>query len=261
MPSPDLPLKLDHLFTHHVDTRPVDFVRPGDTDRPTWAVYEDTRYLGTVHARFDSGHHWHVQSLREQHRDLDDAIRALRRPATWRADQARVRRWAHGILSDPRLVVLDVQTTTLTDPWAVQIGLTDRHGVLLFNEHLNPLAHIAPAATALHGITQQEAATSAPFAAIVPRLAQLLHGRRCLTYNAAFDRRVLERELHRHFRSSTRARDWLRQCTWVDAMRPYAAWKGLWSAHRRCYRYQPLGSTYEAVTNCRLLLTTLEQVR
>ncbi len=48
---------------------------------------------------------------------------------------------------------------------------------------------------------------------------------------------------------------------WVDAMRPYATWKGLWSACRHSYRYQPLGSSYEAVTNCRLLLTTLEQVR
>ncbi|MEU1408763.1 exonuclease domain-containing protein [Streptomyces sp. NPDC005728] len=154
-----------------------------------------------------------------------------------------------------------MQTTTLTDAWAVQIGLTDRHGNVLFNEHLNPLADIAPAATALHGITPQQAATAPPFAAFVPHLAQLLYRRRCLTYNAAFDRTVLERELYRYFRSTTQAQAWLGQCTWVDAMRPYAAWKGLWSAHHHSYRYQPLGSSYEAVTNCRLLLTTLEQVR
>ncbi|MGI5380532.1 exonuclease domain-containing protein [Streptomyces sp. CA-251387] len=201
-----------------------------------------------------------MQSLREQHPHLDHALRALRRPASWRTDHERVRRWARGILTDPRLVVLDVQTTDLTDPWAVQIGLTDRHGNVLFNEHLNPNARITPAATALHGLTQQQAATVPPFAAFVPRLAQLLFRRRCLTY-AAFDRAVLERELHRYFRSSMRARDWLGQCTWVDAMRPYAAWKGLWSARRHSYRYQPLRSSYEAVTNCRLLLTTIEGVR
>ncbi|GAA4339778.1 hypothetical protein GCM10023086_75020 [Streptomyces venetus] len=261
MPSPDLPLQLSHFFTRTVDTRAVHFVRPGDTDRPTWAVYEGTRYLDTVHAQFDTGRHWHVQSLREQHPRLDDAIRAMRRPASWRAEHERVRRWARSILTDPHLVVLDVQTTTLTDPWAVQISLTDRHGNVLFNEHLNPLADIAPAATALHGITPQQAATAPPFAVFVSRLAQLLHHRRCLTYNAAFDRAVLERELHRYFRSTARAHAWLGQCTLVDAMQPYAAWKGLWSAHHHSYRYQPLGSSYEAVTNCRLLLTKLEQVR
>ncbi|MFG2794020.1 exonuclease domain-containing protein [Streptomyces sp. NPDC048419] len=261
MPSPDLPLHPSHLFTRTVDARAAHFVRPGDTDRPTWAVYEDTCYLGTVHAQFDSGRHWHVQSLKEQHLRLDDAVRALRRPATWPADHERVGRWARNVLADPRLVVLDVQTTTLTEPWAVQIGLTDRHGNVLFNEHLNPLADVAPAATALHGITQQRAAAAPPFAAFVPHLAQLMHGRRCLTYNAAFDRRVLERELHRYFRCTTRARAWLGKSTWADAMGPYATWKGLWSARHRSYRCQPLGSSYEAVTNCRLLLTTLEQVR
>ncbi|MEW2161155.1 3'-5' exonuclease [Streptomyces sp. NPDC007189] len=202
-----------------------------------------------------------MQSLREEHFRLDDAIRAMRRPASWRARHERVRQWAHGILTDPRLVVLDVQTTALTDPWAVQIGLTDRHGNVLFDEHLNPLADIAPAATALHGITTQQVATAPPFAVFVPLLAQLLYRRRCLTYNMAFDRGVLERELYRYFGSTVQARSWLGQCIWVDAIRPYAAWKGLWSAHHHSYRYQPLGSSYEAVTNCRLLLSTLEQVR
>ncbi|MFI9772470.1 3'-5' exonuclease [Streptomyces sp. NPDC052415] len=260
MPSPDRPLHLDHLFTRTIDTRAVQFVRPGDTDRPTWAAYEDTRYLGTVHAQLDAGQHWHVQSLRENHRHLDDAVRALRRPASWRADHERVRWWARSILTDPHLVVLDVQTTSLTDPWAVQIGLTDRHGNVLFDQRLNPLAGITPAAAALHGVTHQLAATAPPFAAVVPSLTPLLHGRRCLTYNAAFDRGVLERELHRYFRSAPQARAWLRRSAWVDAMRPYAAWRGLWSARRNSYRYQRLGSSYEAVTNCRLLLSTLEQI-
>ncbi|CAM5651114.1 3'-5' exonuclease [Streptomyces griseorubiginosus] len=261
MLSPDLTPSLGHLFTRTIDTRAVCFVRPGDTDRPTWALYEDARYLGTVHAQFDSGRNWHVQTLREQHTHLDDAVRALRRPASWRTEHERVRRWVHGILADPRLVVLDVQTTALTEPWAVQIGVTDRHGTVLFNEHLNPLADIAPAATALHGITRQQVADAPSFAAIAHHLGQLLHHRRCLIYNAAFDHGVLERELRRYFRSTAHARAWLGQCTWVDAMRPYAAWKGLWSARRHSYRFQPLGGSYEAVTNCRLLLSTLDQVR
>ncbi|MER7983416.1 3'-5' exonuclease [Streptomyces sp. NPDC095817] len=262
MLSPDPPPNLDHLFTHYVDARAADFVRPADTERPTWAIYQEARYLGTVHAQIsDVERHWHVQSLREQYRALDDAVRALRRPAaTWKADRARARSWAHRVLNDPHLIVLDTQTTSLADPWAVQIALTDSRGRVLFNEHLNPRADITPAATALHGITQQEAVTAPLFSQFVPHLAQLLHGRRCLTYNAAFDYNVLERELHRHFHNAAQARMWLARSTWVDAMRPYAAWKGLWSARRNGYRLQRLGSSYDAATNCRLLLTALEQV-
>jgi DNA polymerase-3 subunit epsilon len=42
-------------LTRTLGTRVVHFVRPGDTDWPTWTVYEGTRYLGTVHAQFDTG--------------------------------------------------------------------------------------------------------------------------------------------------------------------------------------------------------------
>ncbi|KOV71654.1 hypothetical protein ADL02_45820 [Streptomyces sp. NRRL WC-3723] len=37
-------------FGRLVDGLPVRFVRPGDTERPSWAVYQQERYLGTVHA-------------------------------------------------------------------------------------------------------------------------------------------------------------------------------------------------------------------
>ncbi|MFF3918383.1 hypothetical protein ACFYZB_33780 [Streptomyces sp. NPDC001852] len=43
-------------------------------------------------------------------------------------------------------------------------------------------------------------------------------------------------------------------------MAPYAAWKGLWSARHCSYRYQPLDGIYDAVTNCRRLLTTMHRM-
>ncbi len=57
----------DHWLEYLVDDTPVQLVRPGDTDRPTWAAYEEDRYLGTVHNRFDLDGRWHVQSLNERH--------------------------------------------------------------------------------------------------------------------------------------------------------------------------------------------------
>lgn len=258
--SQDLQLPQDDLFTRTVDERPVRLVRPIDTDRPSWAAYDDGRYLGTLHAQTDLEATWYVQSTRERHLRLDDAVRALRRPQTWLEERERVRRWARTCLNDPQLLVLDVQTTGLGDAWAVQIGLTDRHGTTLVDEVIDPLHDIDPAASALHGITGNQTSSAPTFSALVPELTHLMTGRRCLTYNAAFDRGVLERELSRHFHNTARTQTWLARCTWTDALQPYATWTGLWSAHRRSYRYQPLGSAYEAIANCQLLLATLEQI-
>lgn len=49
----------DHWLEYLVDGTSVRLVRPSDTDRPTWAAYEETRYLGTVHGRFDLDGRWH----------------------------------------------------------------------------------------------------------------------------------------------------------------------------------------------------------
>ncbi|GLW02522.1 hypothetical protein Slala05_61520 [Streptomyces lavendulae subsp. lavendulae] len=78
--DPEDPAKWNHWLEHLVDGVPVQLVRPIDTDRPSWAAYENARYLGTLHAQIDLDGRWHVQRLNERHLSLDDAIRALRRP-------------------------------------------------------------------------------------------------------------------------------------------------------------------------------------
>jgi hypothetical protein len=119
----------DHWLEYLVDGTSVQLVRPSDTDRPFWAAYEETRYLGTVtvHGQFDLDGRWHVQPLNERHLSLDDAVRALRR------SRPRTRPTVGcGILRDPHLLAPDVQTTALHTAWAVQIGATDRDGNTLF---------------------------------------------------------------------------------------------------------------------------------
>ncbi|MFJ7258325.1 3'-5' exonuclease [Streptomyces sp. NPDC098085] len=227
---------------------------------PTGRPGLPTKKLGTwapSTAGSTSTGRWHVQSLNERYLSLDDAVRALRRPASWAADRERVRRWARGILRDPHLLALDVQTTGLHTAWAVQIGVIDRDGNTLFDELVNPLADITPEASSLHGITAPGLSTAPTFSTLIPDLVSVMDGRRCVAFNAEFDRGVLQREAHRHYQNPARAEAWLRRCTWEDAMAPYAAWKGQWSARHRAYRYQPLGGTYDAVANCRRLLTTM----
>ncbi|MGW0771930.1 hypothetical protein [Streptomyces sp. NPDC002676] len=97
------------------------FVRPGDTQRPTWVVYEHERYLGTVHAHPDGDGLWHVQSAAEQFGSLDDAVRVLRKPPSGSRQRQQVARWARAVLADPALLLIDVQTAGLgAQAWAVQ---------------------------------------------------------------------------------------------------------------------------------------------
>ncbi|MFE7777676.1 3'-5' exonuclease [Streptomyces sp. NPDC057445] len=247
-------------FSRRVDGEPVHFVRPADTQRPSWAAYGRHGYLGTLHARTDSDGLWHVQSAAERHSALDDAVRVLRRPSTWSRECAIVGGWARELLSDPALLMVDVQTSGLEKVWAVQIGALNNQGRTVVDEVLNPCAPICSAASALHGITVERVAHAPTFTELLPTLTRLFAGRRCVAYNMAFHRGVFERELLRHHRQRAPVQIWLDSCQWEDAIGPVAVWKGLWSARRSAYRRQPLGGTYDAVTKCQVILQRLQQL-
>jgi hypothetical protein len=88
----------DDLFLWPVDGAAVRFVRPADTDRPSWGAYDAETYLGTVHAQHDAVKGtwpvWHVQTLDERHPAIEDAVRAIRRPPSWTREREQARRWA-----------------------------------------------------------------------------------------------------------------------------------------------------------------------
>ncbi|WNM33721.1 3'-5' exonuclease [Streptomyces sp. Li-HN-5-11] len=117
-------------------------------------------------------------------------------------------------LADPHLLVIDVQTTGLHAPYALQIAATDRHGRRVLDHTLNPQAVISAAATAPHGLTTHDIATAATFSALLPRITDALHGPRCLAYNMPFDQHVIERELNRPYSPPSAVQRWLRQCRW-----------------------------------------------
>jgi DNA polymerase-3 subunit epsilon len=256
------PARWDDLFVRDVDEQPVQFVRPADTDRPVWAVYEAAAYAGSVAAEADGGRPlWRVQGSREAHRDLDDAIRALRRPPSWTREREQVAAWARLLLADETLIAIDVETTGLENAYAVQIAAVDRAGTVVFNEYVQPNAALEPAAVAVHGITPDRLAQAPAFAELLPRLTDVLHGRTAVAYKMDFDRGVIGRELHRHHHGdAAAAAAWLDRVRWEDAMVPYAVWRGLWSVKRGAYRNQPLGGPHDAVADARLLIAKLEQM-
>ncbi|MGW1658053.1 3'-5' exonuclease [Streptomyces atratus] len=248
-------------FSRQVDGLPVRLVRPGDTERPTWAVYQYECYLGTVHARPDGDGLWHVQSAAEQRASLDDAVRMLRRPPSWLRQRQQVARWARALLTDPALLVIDVQTAGLgAQAWAVQIGVMDGEGRTVVNELLDPRRSITAEASALHGITRADVVNAPSFSDVLPQLTGVLDGRRCVAYNCGFDRGVLVREVLRHHATALQVKAWLDRTRWEDAMGPAAVAEGLWSVDRSRYRRQRLGGCYDAMEKCRALLRRLHHL-
>jgi hypothetical protein len=79
-----------------------------------------------------------VQTAQERHTRFSDAVRSLRRPDDWQRHRDRVITWARAALADPHLLVIDVQTTGLHAPYALQIAATDRHGRQVLDHTLNP---------------------------------------------------------------------------------------------------------------------------
>ncbi|MEU9397909.1 3'-5' exonuclease [Streptomyces sp. NPDC048324] len=250
------------LFTCDVDEQPVQFVKPADTDRPTWAAYDGGTYLGTVSAEVDGGRPlWRVQTTHEAHRDLDDAVRALRRPASWPREREQVAAWAKRLLADETLAAVDVESTGLDGSVAVQIAVVEPDGTVVFNELVNPEGTmIEPGAIRLHKITPERVKDAPTIGELLPRLARALHGRTVAAYNKDFDYGVLTRTLTRSLGSVEAATAWLDQCRWHDVMEPYAVFKGLWSAKRGAYRFQPLGGPHDAVADARLVFERLRQV-
>ncbi|MFF4012757.1 3'-5' exonuclease [Streptomyces sp. NPDC001717] len=245
---------LPHLFTQDVDTVPIHCVRPADTDRPTWAVYQHTHYLGTLHARPGEG--WYIQATRELHTDFANAIRALRRPPTWPRVRAHAVEWARLTLGDPDLRVINIQTTGLHDPRALQIAVSSTHGTV-FNELINPNHPVTPDATRLHHHTLHTTRHAPTFSDILDDLTNALHGRRCIAYNLPFVQRVLHAEIARHHGTRIPHRPLAQAAFWDDAIAPVAQWTGLWSAQHHSYRRQPLPSAHEAAAKCQALLRQL----
>lgn len=89
--------------------------------------------------------------------EWDDAVRALRRSATWPREREQTARWAAALLADPSLLAIDVESTGLGGSYAVQIAAVDRTGTVVFNEYLQPNAAIEPAAAAVHDLLTQSA--------------------------------------------------------------------------------------------------------
>jgi DNA polymerase-3 subunit epsilon len=106
--------------------------------------------------------------------------------------------WAQAALSDPRVVFLDTETTGLDgDSEIIEIAIVDRAGTVLVDSLVRPISAIPPAATAIHGLSDEDVAAAPAWTDLFPRVASICCDRRVVVYNAEYDYRLVKQSCGR----------------------------------------------------------------
>lgn len=134
-------------------------------------------------------------------------------------------------------VILDVESTGLgTKDEAIEISIIDSKGCVLFDSVLHPTVEITPESTKIHGITSEEVEHAPSFAEVYHRIHNICHQRNIITYNADFDRRILDQTCKSQ--DLIPVSEWA--CTWFCAMESYASFKKVLRSNGRDYRWHKL---------------------
>lgn len=207
---------------------------------------------------------------RTAHRQAEEEARAGAEEAR-RRQVAELAAWAQGLLADPdTVVVLDTETTGLEDDARiVDLAVYGLGGQVLLDTLVNPGVPIPQDATGIHGITDEMVTDPAvpAFADVLPRLTEVLEGRRCLIYNKAYDVGRLCHELTVHAERAgledpaAYATAWIDGHRFEDVMIPYSDWYGDWSDYWGNYAWQPLyGGDHRALSDCRAVVDRLREM-
>lgn len=115
-----------------------------------------------------------------------------------RANVRQAERHAKEILSDPRTVVLDTETTGLVDgSYVCDIAVIAR-GRTLFNTLVNPQVAIPADASRIHGIYDRDVKHAPTFEELWhDGLEAVLRERRVVIYNARYDLKIIRNEIDR----------------------------------------------------------------
>lgn len=139
------------------------------------------------------------------------------------------------LAQDP--VFLDTETTGLgDDAQLVEVAVVDGGGRVLFDQLVRPTIPIPPAATAVHGITDEMVASAPFFGDVAPLLWQVIARQRVVIYNAEYDLKVVRET--RRANGLAASIGWPASC----AMLLYARFWGDWNFERGDYRWQKLAA-------------------
>ncbi|EBH2659009.1 3'-5' exonuclease [Salmonella enterica] len=142
--------------------------------------------------------------------------------ARMKSERGKAARLAHTWLSqDP--VFLDTETTGLdAGAQALEIGLVNARGDLIYETRLKPTVSIDPAAAAVHGISEAMLADAPAWPDIAQQLQHHIDQRPLVIFNADFDMRILKQTAEAHNDPVS----WLDTLTVYCAMRLAAGYYG-----------------------------------
>lgn len=170
--------------------------------------------------------------------------------------------WAKERLSDPKTVIVDVETTGLLnkDPKTevVSVSMIDNTGRVILASLVNPNRPIPIEAQKVHGIDDRAVSSSPPFPVIGSLIAGLMEGKHVVAFNANFDIHLLVTLMQRY---SIEVPDFEVSC----AMEAYSAWVGQWAKTKNDWKWQRLpklayGRSHDALVDCQSTLLLLKKM-
>lgn len=118
---------------------------------------------------------------------------------------------------------LDTETTGLDNTAeALEIGLTDAAGQVVFETRLKPTVAIGAQAAAVHGISEQALCGAPSWTDVVRQLRHAIGDRPVIIFNSRFDIRILKQTAAAHSDPA----DWLEEMTVYCAMELAAGYYG-----------------------------------
>ncbi len=166
-------------------------------------------------------------------------------------DRREVCSWAYQLLRRCDWALIDTETTSLSGV-VCEIAAVAGDGSILFHSLVNPERPVTAAAREVHGISDEELATSPTLAEVWSAFQEALRDRVILVaYNVSFDQARLAQSA-----ACYGLPDLTQQ--WECVMDAYAAFCGNWSDYYGRYIWIPLEGGHRAVGDA---LAALERVR
>ncbi|MDJ0732051.1 MAG: 3'-5' exonuclease [Crocosphaera sp.] len=148
-------------------------------------------------------------------------------------------------------LILDTETTGLSDAEIVEIGIINLDGEILLNSLVKPSISIPDDATMIHGITNEMVANSPTFPEIYHQIQSITKDKTVGIYNADFDISILNYCYQKH---NLQRLEFDYDCI----MFLYARYYGEYSDYHGNFKWQPLNGGHRAIDDC---LATLKLIK
>ena len=173
-----------------------------------------------------------------------------------------VAKWAKERLSDPKTLILDVETTGLLnqDPKTevVSISLINVQGKPVLSALVNPQRPIPMVSQKIHGIDDRMVKDQPPWFVIGDIVAGIVHGKHIVAYNAGFDIHMIVTLFQRY---EMEIPEFDASC----CMEEYSKYVGDWSTAKGDYRWQKLpklayGQAHDSLVDCQSTLLLMKKM-